>query len=54
MSGEVICKNNEGFEDQLTKGKYYQVVYIQDNSVCVRNDKKLFRSYGMVKFEVVL
>lgn len=48
----IICKDNEGFEDQLTVRKVYQVLSWKGGSVKIVNERNEQRWYGMVKFTV--
>jgi hypothetical protein len=52
----IECIDNDGFEDQLTKGHGYVVTMIGNGgeSFQVKNDKGDLRWYGEAKFEVVL
>lgn len=48
----VVCKDNEGFQDQLTVGEFYRVE-IGINSYQVLNDKGAIRWYGVRFFNLV-
>lgn len=46
----VQCKDNSGFEDQLTVNEKYSAD-LRNNSVCLLNDKGHVKWYGINKFE---
>jgi hypothetical protein len=48
---EIKCKDNAGFEDQLTEGESYEVVAFSTNSVMVKDRKGVCRWYGDMHFE---
>jgi hypothetical protein len=48
---ELKCKDNAGFEDQLTEGESYEVVAFSTNSVMVKDRKGVCRWYGESRFE---
>ncbi len=47
----VKCIDNEGFEDQLTVGFVYPVVFEGENGPQIINDKGQLRYYGTIKFK---
>lgn len=52
-SREVKCVDREGFEDQLTVGFIYPIVFEGENGPQIINDKGELRHYGEGKFKPV-
>ena len=52
----MIIENidNNGFEDQLTAGKLYEVVAVGANGYEIENDNGVRRYYGEAKFSIAL
>ncbi len=50
----VVCTNDEAFEDTLTQGREYRLFQLQNSSVQLVNDKGEMRWYGTGKFRIVL
>lgn len=50
MSDYVFCKNDDGFEDQLTSGITYAIRDVGVNSYLIENDKEELRWYGQHNF----
>ncbi len=48
----IECKDNDGFEDQLTASTTYRVKEAGENSYLLRNDKGQDRWYGTARFEI--
>ena len=44
------CKDNAGFEDQLTSSKSYRLLRAGSNSYLIENDKGQERWYGSQNF----
>lgn len=49
----ILCVCDNGFEDQLTKGKKYEVVSTGANGFEIENDNGEERYYGATKFKYV-
>lgn len=47
---QTICKDNDGFEDQLSPDRIYKVIDAKNNSLLIENDKSEERWYGKIHF----
>ena len=48
----IVCKDDSGFEDQMTDGTNYKVQEEKNNSYLILNDNGEKRWYGKVHFDV--
>ena len=48
----IICKDTEGFEDQLTPRKIYKIEKIGVNGFLVADDKGQERWFGFCHFDI--
>lgn len=49
----ILCKSNDGFEDQLSAQAKYNIEAIGDNSYLITNDTGEQRWYGQQHFSLV-
>lgn len=50
MSDYVVCKDEDGFEDQLTSSTPYAIREVGVNSYLIENDNEELRWYGDQNF----